>query len=369
MRHHSLLALSILCSSVTLMPVFTEWIFAEEPPSQPLISDKPVSGLVTAVIGNPTAVNGSVSSTARALHLGDLVQAGEEVRSGQAGSVEILWDRRALLTLQDDARVVISENNRGQTHAQVKHGTVRVALSYGAGRMTDVFSLDTPQAHVVARGGIMEANVVGSEQRSLFAKLVQSGPSESLRVLEGQARVEPISALEKPFAIKAGSEVAMRGGLRISSSEFHADRQASPSLAVREEHRALAAPVVKQIVSAQVGRVLELEKSLAQKPQGNETEQLGSSLKGAIVSTSLGVPAFLGSPASSAAAGATAASFTVTAAPTAPVAPPVTPVPPSVGITSPSQSGGLNTSALLQQIVNSVVGNQGKGNGKGPKNK
>jgi hypothetical protein len=365
MRHDSLHNFYMLCVSVTLLFVHAVFIHAGEIPPQPLVSDKPVTGIVTAIIGNAVAVMGADASATRSLQLGDLVRSGEEVRSSQAGSLEILWDRRALLTLQNEAQVVISETNRGQTHAQLKHGTVRVALSYSAGRMTDLFSLDTPQAHVVARGGIMEANVVASERRSLVAKFLQRIPSETLRVIEGQARVESLTDGEKPFALKAGSEVSLKGGVRVSSSEFHPGQQAQASLAVREEHRVLAAPVARQIVNAQVGQVLEFEKSFAQKPQGSETEPLGSTLKGAIVSTSLGIPAFLGSPTSGAAAGSTAASFGVAASPTSPVPPPVAPAPPPV--VSPSQSGGLNTSALLQQIVNSVVGNQGKGNGKAPK--
>ena len=53
-------------------------------------------------------------------------------------------------------------------------GSMRIALSYNAGRMTDKLTLQTALARVVSRGGILEASVVKADQRPLFARMMNA---------------------------------------------------------------------------------------------------------------------------------------------------------------------------------------------------
>jgi len=146
--------------------------------------------------------------------------------------------------------------------------------------------------------------------------------------------------------------------------ETKPNQPALPPLAVREEHRALPSPITRQIASAQIGAALELEKGLQQAAQArNAEDNRGATIKGAILSTSTGLPFIPGIQASATGNSAGVPSLS-TSSPSI-LFPPVAPSVQSAGAGSlgPAQSGGLNSSGLLQQILNDV-GKGGKGHGK-----
>lgn len=256
----------------------------------------------------------------------------------------------------------IHEPHHGQTEVRLQHGMVRIALSCNAGRMTDTLTLQTPLARVVSRGGILEATVLGGERRSLFARLVNAPPVETLRAFKGQARVEPLTGEGLPFSLKTGSEVALKEGAAHVVLEIQMDRRDLQPLAVREEHRGLPSPVMRQIVNAQVGVALEVEKRLHETPAaGSEKELPGTTVKGAILSTSTGFPLIPGIQASTAGNSTGGSPL-----PTSPALFPALGATPIQGAGTaslgPAQSGGLNSSGLLKRILNDV-GKGAKGGG------
>ena len=99
--------------------------------------------------------------------------------------------------------------------------------------MTDVFTLETPLAHVVTRGGIVEATVAGRDGQSFLARLVATPPLAIVRVLEGQARVEPIMGEEKPVSLKAGMEIQLKVGARAVASEAGSREQSRTTTGAR----------------------------------------------------------------------------------------------------------------------------------------
>lgn len=181
--------------------------WAEELP-KPLVGLAPASGIVTGMVGGPQRIETGAAPTL--LKIGDKIGGGDELRLGPGETVDVLWDRRAVITLQEEARVHISEPRHGQTELHLHQGAVRIVLSYSAGRMTDTLTVQTPLARVISRGGILEASTVGGEQRSLLARLVNAATVDTLRVFEGQARVEPLTGQGKPFSLKTGSEVSLK---------------------------------------------------------------------------------------------------------------------------------------------------------------
>jgi hypothetical protein len=276
--------------------------------------------------------------------------------------MDVLWDHRALLTLQAQARLKIQEPHRGQTDLQLRGGSMRIALSYNAGRMTDKLTLQTAFARVVSRGGILEASVVKADQRPLFARMMNAPSVDTFRVLEGQARIEPLSGEGKPFSIKAGSEASLTAETVPSISEMSTRTSGpQPPLAAKTEHRESPVPITRQIIHAHVGLALESEKELQRiATGGNEVEQPGSTTKGVILATSTGVPSF---PSVQAFGGGSASGTSTASASSAAVPSPAGSVSVSgagAAIGS-AQSGGLNSSGLLKQLLNEV--------GKGAKGK
>ena len=164
--------------------------------------------------------------------------------------------------------------------------------------MTDKLTLQTAHARVVSRGGILAATVTGGEQRSLFARLVNAPPMDTLRVWEGQARVEPLNGEGKAFSLKAGSEVSLKSGMAGPIADIQSDSRVIQPLAIREEHQGLPQPVMRQIIRAHVDLALEVEKELQRaSAAGNENELPGTTTKGAILATTTGLPSLPGTQA------------------------------------------------------------------------
>ncbi|MGC3976415.1 MAG: hypothetical protein QM771_18815 [Nitrospira sp.] len=330
--------------------------WAEAPP-RPLSGTGHAVGVVTGIAGSPTAIADAPSAASLLLKIGDVIGSGTELRVGKGGKLDLLWDHRAVLTLREESQLKMVELNHGQTEVRLHHGTVRIALSYNAGRMTDTLMLQTPLARVVSRGGILEATILGGEGRSLFERLVNAPPVETLRVFEGHARVEPLTGEAKPFALKTGSQVSLTAGTVNAVSEIEPDRHGLAPLPVREEHRALPNPVMRQIVNAQMGVALEVGKRVEEASSaGSEKDLPGTIAKGALLPTSTGLPLISGVQTSTAGGSSSVPSV---------LSPQVGPPIQSAGASSlgPAQSGGLNTNGLLKQILNEV-GKGGKGHGK-----
>ena len=332
-----------------------------EEPSHFHPDDGHPAGVVVGISGGSASIV-SEGLASRALKIGDRIVDGDELSIGGGAKVDVLWDHRALLTLQAQARLKIQEPHRGQTDLQLRGGSMRIALSYNAGRMTDKLTLQTAFARVVSRGGILEASVVKADQRPLFARMMNAPSVDTFRVLEGQARIEPLSGEGKPFSIKAGSEASLTAETIPSISEMSTRTSGpQPPLAAKTEHRESPVPITRQIIHAHVGLALESEKELQRiATGGNEVEQPGSSTKGVILATSTGVPSF---PSVQAFGGGSVSGTSTASASSAAVPSPAGSVSVSgagAAIGS-AQSGGLNSSGLLKQLLNEV--------GKGAKGK
>jgi hypothetical protein len=99
----------------------------------------------------------------------------------------------------------------------------------------------------------------------------------------------------QPFSIKSGSEVTMKAGTVDPVSEIQVSGRTLQPPVVREEHRILPSPVTRQIVSTQVGLALEVGKELQQTASPGEGNDLsGTTVKGAILSSSVGLPSIPG---------------------------------------------------------------------------
>ncbi|MGQ0811965.1 MAG: hypothetical protein ACT4OO_12180, partial [Nitrospiraceae bacterium] len=367
------------------------------------------AGVITGLTGQEATSKANESASSRLLKLGDTVAVGEEIRTDQGSSVELVWGRRALLTVHEQSQVTILEPRLGQTILQLKYGTVRVALSFSAGRPMDVTTVQTSSGQTITRGGILQVTVAPplQETASFFAFLRTivgspantalssnadgiSAPVETIRVFEGQARIEPSLGEANAFLLKARSEARFMAGTGYNVSELKPAEEKSLSLPLTDQHLAPPNPVLRQIVGVHIEHALEVER-LLQKPVRIEDgkEIPAPDMKGTILSTSLGVPAATfpqssggaqisssGSPAPATAplpsgtppsssgsftppstSGPPASSPPAFAAPASPppimAPPPVTP-PPSAATLAPSQVGGLNSSSRLHTILHDL---------------
>jgi len=337
MKRHTLLPVLILSILGTLFIGFAS-VWAAEPEEAPARGNAS-SGIVTGLTGPSTVLTALERASSRVLKLGDAITVGEGIRTNTGGQVEILWGRSALLTVPEQAQVRILEPLRGQILVQLSNGTVRAALSYSASRPMDVLTVQTPTTQVTTRGGIVEVTVSAPRREtSLIAMLGRmltspaserppdgavavSTPVETIRILEGQARIEPLTPGVNSRLLQAGRQVRLHGGAADTVSEFKPTEEKERVLSAVDQHRLTPKPVTQQIVGVHIEHALEVERLLQRTiTAGSDKELSGPDVKGAIIpttiiSTSLGVPA------------------------------------PVATTSAINQSGGLNSNSLLQDIV------------------
>jgi FecR protein len=334
------------------------------------------SGIVAGLNGHAAAISGS--GVSRELKIGDRVAAGEEIRIGSGGSLELLWERRALFTLKEQSSIALQESKNGSAFLQILEGTIRVAYSYNEGHPTDTMKIRTPGTAMTLRGGIIEAVVEATgidRPRRTTSRQAEETAGEILRVIEGQVHVEPRWSDAKSFLLKAGYEwqtLPGRGSGAMRPSAAHGRRDLA---AVQSHHHV---PATQRMVQVHVEHALELERALS-KPRRDGNESDG--IKGAIVATSLGIPLPI-------VTGAGATIIATSVAPTVPVGsipapvgpvgvPPTTgpvvptpviptPVIPTPGITvqATTQSGGINSLSLLREVLQDVSRQRGRGRGR-----
>jgi len=377
MKKHTLLPALILSILATLF-IGLASVWAAEPEEAPARSNAS-SGIVTGLTGPSAVLTALEPASSRVLKLGDAITVGEEIRTNPGGQVEILWGRRALLTVPEQAQVRILEPLLGQILVQLSNGTVRAALSYSASRPMDVLTVQTPTTQVTTRGGIVEVTVSAPRREtSLIAMLggtltspaserppggfvAVSTPVETIRILEGQARIEPLTPGANSRLLQAGRQVRLHGGAADTVSEFKPTEE--KALSAVDQHRVTPKPVTQQIVGVHVEHALEVERLLQQAATvGDKKEMSGPDVKGAIIpttiiSTSLGVPAPVFPQASSTSGGISAPTglspgTTLNPSSGSNLSPSQGTGPSSSGTTSAiNQSGGLNSNSLLQNIV------------------
>jgi hypothetical protein len=266
--------------------------------------------------------------------------------------VEILWDRRALILLQPQSSLTIAEPKPGDMRVGLRDGSVRVALAYG-GRATDVITVETAASRTVTRGGIVEVDArprppsLLAMVASMFALPPAVLPQrvDSIRVLEGQSGVEPMTGAGRAETIDAGFQALVVNGSAVQVTEQRAQPGKGAGLAAIDRRQEPPRPLTERLMAIHVNHALEVERLLSVAPANMEDSvtKPGADLRGTIVSTSLGIPAV------SLGGAQTGGSSAPPVTSPLPTLPPIQP--PTVTTVSPNQSGGLNSRNLLREIL------------------
>lgn len=351
--------------------------------TQGIVKQSP-SGLITGLTGTPLL--GTIGGSPRDLSLGDTVSVAEELRTAQDDTLEVLWDRHTLILIRPLSTVLIHESQAGKTEVLLRGGSVRVALAY-SGRPDDMVTVQTPSSRVFTRGGIVEVDVLPpppslfSHVASVFSQPgtpIEGARLETVRVLEGESGIEPLTAPGQSDMLEAGVQARIARGLVQQVAALPRHSAKGVGLADTDRRQGTPASLTKLIANVHVNHALEVERQLnAQGPalDRTETTAAGPDLKGAVVSTSLGVPTFtltqLG--ATSGPVASTPPPTTTSPLPTlpptqpgtangpaAPAPPPnmTTPLPtlppvqaPTTTTLLPNQSGGGNSRNLLRDFL------------------
>ncbi len=304
--------------------------------------ERPATGLITGLKGQLHAMVQPHQRDGRPLRLGDRIATGDVLRTGPDGYVELVWERRAFIAVREASQVILEELQDGHTHLRLKEGGVRVALAYRAGRPTDIVTVLTSTSRVMIRGGIIEVDVSPPSSlltffarvKDVFARMTseRQGPgAEIIKVIEGQARIESLASESTSQLVDARSQVLLLAGSIADLTELPMQETGLRLSAVQQE--STPALIRQRIVGTHRQHALEEEDSI---PKAGAADEFPSAtqpdLRGAVLSTSLGIRPGTPSP-----------SGAMTAAQPAPIPP----IPSLV----PTQSGGINSEILLRDIL------------------
>jgi hypothetical protein len=318
------------------------------------------AGLVTGVTGNPS-VTEKASSGSHVLSLGDRLSNEVEVTTQEDDTVEILWGQRTLIQVHPRTSITIREKREGQIQLQLPAGSLRVALAYG-GPVSDLVSVLTPTGRIFTRGGIVEVNVPNPSP-SFLARVSTAFPGadkpaaaariETVTVLEGQSGVEALALPGKSEMLEAGVAAQVVAGVIRQVSNLPSAVDRGLGLAPTDRRQSTPVQLAQRIARIHVDHALEVERLVsAPKPTLDAKDGVeGADLKGAVVATSLGVPAISFAPSSGA----------MGTSPPGPTAlPPPTFIPPSPGTTQGgNQSGGFNSKSILNDVLKDALSENG----------
>lgn len=301
-------------------------------------SEQPNGGLVTG-LKTPLARTGRLSrQDASSLVLGGRIAPGETIRTGHDGYVELVWGRRIFVAVREASEVMIEEVQDGHATVHLKEGGVRVAHAYRAGQPTDVVTIIAPTSRVATRGGIVEVDVSPrSSQLTLFTRLKEAfarmlderhGP-ELIRILEGQARIEPSASPSGSQLLDAPLQVLVLSGSIADVTEVPA-RDAGPRLSA--DQRGITPGLIRErIIAAHREQAVREEEAIHKATAAEEMPAATQvDVRGTVLSTSFGLRPGIATSGSMAAA---------------------QPAPMPIPALVPTQSGGINSETLLRDIL------------------
>lgn len=308
------------------------------------------AGLVTGLTGSPS-VTEKAAAGSHVLSLGDRLSNEVEVTTQEDDTVEILWGQRTLIQVHPRTSMTIREKREGQIQLQLPAGSLRVALAYG-GPASDLASVLTPTGRIFTRGGIVEVDVPNpsptflSRVSTAFSGADKPAPGariETVKVLEGQSGVEALASPGKSEMLEAGLAAQVVAGVIRQVSNLPSAVDRGLGLAPTDRRQSTPAQLAQRIARIHVDHALEVERLVSvPKPSLDAKDVPGADLKGAVVATSLGVPAISFAPSSGAMG--------------TPPPGPTTFIPPSPGTTQGgNQSGGFNSKSILNDVLKDAL--------------
>ena len=150
-------------------------------------------GVAAAVV--PSAYSGLPDGAARSLAVGSDLEAGERVRTGASGSLQILFEDRSSMALGPDAEMVLDEYiyrpEQGDGALGVSLGKGLLRFVGGAISKTAAVSVRTPTATIGIRGGIaiVEAGAATSATFLYGVSMTVTAGGESVTIARPGFRI------------------------------------------------------------------------------------------------------------------------------------------------------------------------------------
>ena len=233
--------------------------------------------VVAAISGEQLVVKGDGET--KALHFHDVLNAGDQLTTGDRTVAEVLIGNRAVVTLGQGTTVQLTALSQEQTTVQVKKGIVRVAASAEALGEQGKITIQTATGLVQTRGGILRVMVdtpIGSAEytpigearpyRASYAPNTMvaavSGRGDIIQVEEGAAEIPGAGPGGKTLTVKSGQSVTMQSGQARSISGLVSQGGMRAGVLASAGHNSTPKEGVDNLVALQVNQATALGKAL-----------------------------------------------------------------------------------------------------------
>ena len=246
-------------------------------------------GVVNGFSGTPLL--GTVTGERSPVTLGHRIAVGQGLQTGHDESLEILWDRHAIIYILPQSTVMIQEPKPGQTEITLTGGSLRVAVPYG-GRPMDMLTVLTPSSRVYTRGGILEVDV-RPPSLSLLSRVTSvivpsdaaKNPAlvETVRVVEGQSGTEPFapSSPEQSNLLEAGVQATIARGIVQQLSDLPPRTTKGMGLAETDRGQATPGLLTQRLASVHLTHAVWVARLMSEASSADKQDTLpDADLKG-----------------------------------------------------------------------------------------
>lgn len=265
--------------------------------------------VVAAISGDQPVVKSG--GEIKALHFRDVLNASDEISTGDRTFVEVLVGNRAVVTLGQSTTAQFTALSDEQATVQLKKGIIRVAASASALGAQGTITIQTPSGQVQTRGGIIRVILdapIGAAEHTPIGEarpyLATYAPNtrvaaartrgEIIQVEEGTADIPGAGPGGRALTMTSGQSVTMQSGQAGSISRLVSQGSLRAGVLAHTGHSSTPKEGVDNLVALQVAQATALGKALtgtAEKAASENEQESGKrdATKNAIIGTTGGV--------------------------------------------------------------------------------
>ncbi len=183
--------------------------------------------IVTSIQGDVTR-RGDASSDIRPLLFKDILNLGDEIRTTEEGSTQILLGSSGLVTLGPHTSIQLNQEDSGEPVLTLRKGQLELAAAKNQMQPGEIYTIQTPQGRITTEGGLLQIQVRQSDSATALEQphgtphLVRTSSTtrlvpvaltsptiETITVREGSASVASTRTAQEAQTVEAGQTLQL----------------------------------------------------------------------------------------------------------------------------------------------------------------
>ena len=249
-----------------------------------------------------SGLRGDVSVTSRdgrqvPIRFHDTVNNGDEITTGAGGMVEIIINKQALVTANEETTLKFSGEPLGYTEVELTKGDVQIAISRG----DQALKVQTPTVTALTYGGLLTITVTQDKQGRAAARRgndvsairpianrddIRTGQQETFHVLEGRIQVHTASA-SSSITVETGQGLEIVAGQIKGVTTMLLSPMMPVPLPASEHHAITPARGIEEVATRERAEAEALQHVLLGTTSGTPRN---IEIRNVLLATSFGMP-------------------------------------------------------------------------------